>query len=171
MRVFLTRQVDTNEELYSQVGRVQSELVVARIAATDTEKAMRGLQEETQAAKSEACQMGEKKDAAEAKCKGVEQKSDQLKKELEDFWATSEAQKKQLEELQVKFTTEKEVLTKDYQKQVDEMFFFGYQCCLRKNNITQDIPTYPSNDEEDATVSGPILGDKDPYAPSPFTRQ
>lgn len=55
---------------------------------------MRGLQEETHAAKSEACQMGEEKDAVEAKCKGVEQESDQLKKELEDFWATSEAQKK-----------------------------------------------------------------------------
>lgn len=132
---------------------------------------MRGLQEETQAAKSEACQMGEEKDAAEVKCKGAEQESDQLKKELEDFWATSEAQKKQLEELRVRFTTKKEALTKDYHKQVDEMFFFGYQCCLRKNSITQDIPTYPSDDKEDATVSGPILGDKDPDAPSPFTRQ
>ena len=42
----------------------------------------------------------------------------------------------------------------DYQKQADEMFFFGYQCCMRKNDITHDIPNYPS-DEEDATINGP----------------
>ena len=47
---------------------------------------------------------------------------DQLKKELEELWAG--------------FTTEKNELEKDYQKQVDEIFFFGYQCCMRKNDIT-----------------------------------
>lgn len=99
MPVFLTQQVDTNEELHSQLGRVQSELVAARIATVDIEKGMRRLQEETQAAKSKACWMEEEKDAVEAKCKGVEQESDHLKKELEEFQAASEAQKKQLEEL------------------------------------------------------------------------
>ena len=51
------------------------------------------------------------------------------------------------------------------------MFLFGYQCCLRKNDITQDIPTYPSDYEEDTVVSGPTLGDKDTDAPGPFTGQ
>ena len=44
---------------------------------------------------------------------------------------------KELEELRVGFAVEKETLIEDYQKQVDEMFFFGYQCCMRKNGITQ----------------------------------
>ena len=40
------------------------------------------------------------------------------------------------------------------------MFFFGYQCCMRKNYITHNIPSYPF-DEEDATIRGPAQGDKD----------
>lgn len=81
-----------------------------------------------------------------------------------------EAQKKELEEFWVGFTIEKKELEKDYQKQVDEMFFFDYQCCMRKNGITQDIPSYPSNDE-DATVSGPAQEDKNSEAINPSNGQ
>lgn len=63
-------------------------------------------------------------------------------------------QKKKFEELWVGFAVENEALMEDYQQQVDEMFFFGCQCCMRKNDITQDIPSYPY-DEDDATVSSP----------------
>ena len=38
---------------------------------------------------------------------------------------------------------------------------------MRKNDITYDIPHYLSDEEEDATVSGPAQGDKDTDAPSP----
>lgn len=31
---------------------------------------------------------------------------------------------------------------------------------MRKDDITQDILSYPSDEEEDATVSGPAQGDK-----------
>ena len=47
------------------------------------------------------------------------------------------------------------------------MFFFGYQCCMRKNDITHDIPHYSSDEEEDALGSGPYQGDKDLNAPGP----
>ncbi|KAL6319709.1 hypothetical protein AAG906_026781 [Vitis piasezkii] len=60
----------------------------------------------------------------------------------------------------VGFTVDKEALTRDYQKQVDEMFFYGYQCCMRKNAITQDIPTYSFDDEKN-----------DLDSPSPSTGQ
>ena len=73
--------------------------------------------------------------------------------------------------LRVGFTTENKALTEDYQKQVDEMFFYNYQCCIRKNNITQDIPTYPSDDEENATISDLAQKDKDPDAPGSSTGQ
>lgn len=99
MWVFLTRQIDNNEELRTQLEQVESELAAIR--------------------------------------------------------TTSVAQKKQLQEIRVRFIVENEALTEDYQKQVDEMFFYGYQCCMRKNGITQDIPIYPSDDEENTTVSGP----------------
>ena len=51
------------------------------------------------------------------------------------------------------------------------MFFYNYQCCIRKNNITQDIPTYPSDDEENATISDLAQKDKDPDAPGSSTGQ
>ena len=105
MWVFLTRQIDNNEELRTQLEWVESELAAIR--------------------------------------------------------TTSKAQKKQLEEIRVRFTIENEALIENYQKQVDEMFFQGYQCCMRKNGITQYIPSYPSNEEKDATVSGPAQGNKD----------
>lgn len=50
------------------------------------------------------------------------------------------------------------------------MFFFGYQCCMRKNGITHDIPSY-SFDEKDVAVSGPAHEDKDSDAVGSFKGQ
>lgn len=48
-----------------------------------------------------------------------------LKRELE--WAVSD------------FAKKKNELEAAYQQQVDEMFFYGYQCCMKKHGITDDI--------------------------------
>lgn len=133
---------------------VENELATIQKATTDAKKLLKKLGEEMQAAKVKACRMGEEKEAEEAKCKDAKQERYQLKKELKELRATFEAQKKELEELWVWFIAEKKELEKDYQEWVDEMFFFGYQCCMRKNDITQDIPSYPFDEEEEATVSG-----------------
>lgn len=50
------------------------------------------------------------------------------------------------------------------------MFFFGYQCCMMKNDITQDILSYPSN-EEDVAINGPTKRDKDPDVVGPSNGQ
>lgn len=107
-------------------------------------------------AKAEACQLRKEGEVAEAKFKGIEQENERLKKEIE--------------ELQTKFTAQKKELEDEYQKQVDDMFFFGYQCCMKKNDITQDTPSYPF-DGEDAATSGPAQGDKDPDVVGPSNRQ
>ena len=122
MRAFLTQRIDSDEELNAQLRRVESKLAVARKVITDGERLLNETDEEKQVAKVETRRMGEEKEAAEAKWKNTEHEMDQLKKELEELWAG--------------FTTEKNELEKDYQKQVDEIFFFGYQCCMRKNDIT-----------------------------------
>lgn len=67
----------------------------------------------------------------------------------------------------MRFAIEKEKLNEDYHKQIDEMFFFGYQCCMRKNRITHDISSYPF-DEEDAAVNSPVHEDKDSDVVGPF---
>ncbi|KAL6323020.1 hypothetical protein AAG906_023638 [Vitis piasezkii] len=41
-----------------------------------------------------------------------------------------------------------EELEADYQKQVDDMFFFGYRCCMKKNGIKRDVPSIPPGEEK-----------------------
>ena len=43
---------------------------------------------------------------------------------------------------------QKEEMEMEYQRQVDEMYFFGYRCCMKKNSIMHDIPSLPSDDED-----------------------
>ena len=68
-----------------------------------------------------------------------------------NFRASLTAQKKETEELQagllfqrkwmeVGFAVQKKELETEYQRQVDEMYFFGYRCCMKKNGIMHDIP-------------------------------
>lgn len=44
--------------------------------------------------------------------------------------------KKEMEELRDGFADQRKELEKEYQKQVDKMYFFGYRCCMKKNGIT-----------------------------------
>lgn len=148
---------------------MESDLTIAQKAILDRGRLLKKAEKEKQAAKVEARRMGEGKKVIEAKYKDLEQEKYQMRKELEKLQATSNMQRKELQDLRVRFTVKKEALTEDYQKQVDEMFFFGYQCCIRKNGITQDIPSYPF-DENDATVSGPAQENKNPNVVGPFDR-
>ncbi|RVW59279.1 hypothetical protein CK203_113065 [Vitis vinifera] len=51
-------------------------------------------------------------------------------------------------ELEVEFAAEREELKTDYQKQVDEMYFFGYRCCMKKHGINRDVPSIPPGEED-----------------------
>ncbi|RVW18458.1 hypothetical protein CK203_105240 [Vitis vinifera] len=42
----------------------------------------------------------------------------------------------------------REELETNYQKQVDEMYFFGYRCCMKKHGIKRDVPSILSGEEE-----------------------
>ena len=53
----------------------------------------------------------------------------------------------QKEDLEGEFAAEREELEADYQKQVDDTFFFGYRCCM-KNGIKWDVPSIPPGEEK-----------------------
>ena len=53
-----------------------------------------------------------------------------------------------MEELWAGFGTQKEKLEGEYQKQVNNIFFFGYRCCMKKHGITQDTPNYYLDNEK-----------------------
>ena len=67
------------------------------------------------------------------------------KKQREDLQLRLSAQK---EELEAEFAAKREKLEADYQKQVDEMYFFGYRCCMKKHGIKRDVPSIPPGEEE-----------------------
>lgn len=46
------------------------------------------------------------------------------------------------QKLQEGFAIKKEELKVEYQKRVDDMFFYGYQCCMKKHGIVQDTPAF-----------------------------
>ena len=54
----------------------------------------------------------------------------------------------QKEESDGEFAAEREELETDYQKQVDDMFFFGYRCCMKKHGIKRDVPSIPPGEEK-----------------------
>lgn len=64
----------------------------------------------------------------------------------------------------------------NYQKQVDDMFFYGYQCCMKKHDIANDAPSFPSNDEEDEFLGSlaprdrPVLGEGHALKDGPSTK-
>lgn len=51
------------------------------------------------------------------------------------------------------FATKKEDLAANYQKQVDDIFFYDYRC-MKKHGIAQDTLNFPS-DDEDKFLGGP----------------
>ena len=67
------------------------------------------------------------------------------KKQKEDLQLCLSAQK---EELEGEFAVEREELEADYQKQVDDMFFFGYRCCMKKHDIKRDVPSISPGEEK-----------------------
>ena len=76
---------------------------------------------------------------------------------MDELWASLATQKKNIDELQAgllaqrkeraRFATQKKELETKYQRQMDEMYFFDYRCCMKKNGIMHDIPSLPSDDE------------------------
>ena len=67
------------------------------------------------------------------------------KKQKEDLQLRLSAQK---EEQEGEFAVEREELEVDYQKQVDDMFFFDYRCCMKKHDIKRDVPSIPPGEEK-----------------------
>ena len=122
MRAIITQQMDNSEELHSKLKLAESELVAARKALDEVVESLRMTEGERKATNAEARQLREKGKMVEAKCKETKQEDERLRNEVE--------------ELRAGFATQKEKLEGEYQKQVDNMFFFGYQCCMKKHGIT-----------------------------------
>lgn len=123
MRAFITHRMSGSEELRAKLEQVESDLATTKKTPADGAKALKLVEGEKEAIRAESEWLRKKGKVVEAKCKGVKQENVQLKKEIE--------------ELQARFVTQRKELKKEYQKQVDKMYFYGYRCCMKKNDITQ----------------------------------
>ena len=83
----------------------------------------------------EAYQLVEEKTIIAAENEKDKEEVVQLRWELQNLWAG--------------FATQKEDLEADYQKQVDDIFFYGYRCCMKKHDIAHYTPNFPSDDEDE----------------------
>lgn len=123
MRAFITHRMSGSEELRAKLEQVESDLATTKKTPADGAKALKLVEGEKEAIRAESEWLRKKGKVVEAKCKGVKQENVQLKKEIE--------------ELQARFVTQRKELEEEYQKQVDKMYFYGYRCCMKKNDITQ----------------------------------
>ena len=52
----------------------------------------------------------------------------------------------------VGFAKEKKEFEVAYQQQVNDIFFYDYCCYMKKHDITDDIPSIPSDEENEANL-------------------
>ena len=164
MHAFISHHPGGIEEMRLRLKRVEADLATAQKVVADGAKKLNLAKEEKGAIRAEANPLKREKEALEGQVKGVEQENSQLKKEVDELRTSLAAQKKETEglqaglvaqrkEMEAGFAAQKELET-EYQRQIDEMYFFYYRCCMKKNGIMHDIPSLPS-DYENAIPGGP----------------
>ena len=113
---------------------------------------------EKEAIRAEADILKKEKEALEGQVNEAGQENLQLKREMEELRASLATQKKESEDLRVKMdarlSAQKKETEEEYQQQADEMYFFGYRCCMKKHGIMHDTLSFPY-DEEDEAPGGP----------------
>lgn len=62
----------------------------------------------------------------------------------------------ELEQVKANFIKKKEDFKVVYQKQVDDMFFYGHNYCMRKHRINGDISSIPFDDEVELDAKASI---------------
>ena len=138
MLAFISHHPGGIEKLRSRLEKVETELAAAQKAVVDGADQLSRAEEEKGVIRAEADTLKREKEALEGQVNGAEQENLQLKNDVEELRASLVAQKKE----------------KEYQRQVDKMYFFGYRCCMKKNGIMHDIPSLPF-DDEDVIPGGP----------------
>ena len=165
IRAFISQHPGGVDKLHAQLEKIEAELASARKAASDGAERLCQVERERKAIRAETDSLRKDKEALEGQVNETGQENLQLRREMEELRASLAAQKKesedlrasmaaQMEEMEASFTAQKKELEEEYQQQADEMYFFGYPCCMKKNRIMHDTPSFPF-DEDDEAPGGP----------------
>ena len=142
-RAYVAHNMDENEDLLASLEMEKGKVAASRKLAEEGTSLLRKIEEEKETVQVETCRLAEEKKIMAANKKKTEEEVVRLRQELQILWAGFAAQKEDFEA--------------GYQKQVDDMFFYGYQCCMKKHGIAQDNPSFPS-DDKDEFLGGPAYG-------------
>ena len=144
-KAFVSQRKNNEEKLHLRLEQAKSSLSAAR---GDNE----ALRAELAEAKSREESVDARLHEAEDEMALLRGKVRQLRTEVSIEKKQREALQLRLlaqkEELETEFAAEREELEADYQKHVDEMYFFGYRCCMKKHGIKRDVPSIPPGEEE-----------------------
>ena len=159
MKAFVSQRMSGEEELRSRLEQAEASLSAARRASEESAEALKRSQNDNEALWIELAEAKSREEATDARLHEAENEMAQLRGEVRQLRTEVSIEKKQKEDLQlrllaqkeeleVEFAAEREELETDYQKQVDEMYLFGYRCCMKKHGIKRDVPSIPPGDEE-----------------------
>ena len=145
MKAFASQRRNSEEELRLRLEQAEASLSAAR--------------EDNEALRVELAEAKSREESVDSRLHEAEDEMALLRGKVRQLRTEVSIEKKQREDLQLclleqkeemegEFAVEREELEADYQKQVDEMYFFGYRYCMKKHGIKRDIPSIPPGKEE-----------------------
>ena len=152
----LLRTTDYMKAFASQRKNSEDQL---RLRLEEAEASLSTAREDNEAIRADLVEAKSREESMDARLHEVEDEMARLRGEVRQLRTEASIEKKQKEELQLRlsaqkeelegeFAAEREEFEADYQKQVDDMFFFGYRCCMKKNDIKRDVPSIPLGEEK-----------------------
>ena len=145
MKAFASRRKNSEDQL--------------RLRLEEAEATLSTAQEDNEALRADLAEAKSREESMVVRLHEAEDEMTRLRGEVRQLRIEASIEKKQKEDLQLRLTMQKEELERefaaereeletDYQKQVDDMFFFGYRCCMKKNGIKRDVPSIPPGEEK-----------------------
>ncbi|RVX21476.1 hypothetical protein CK203_002110 [Vitis vinifera] len=145
MRTFSSRRQEIENQL--------------RLKMEEAEANLTAMREENEALRVELAEAKSREESTAGRLHEAESEAARLRDEVSQLRTEVSIEKKQKEDLQLRldvqkeelereFAVEREELAADYQQQVDDMFIFGYRCCMKKNGIKRDTPSIPPGEEK-----------------------
>ena len=145
MKAFASQRRNSEEEVHLRLEQAETSLSAAR--------------DENEGLRMELAEVKSREESMDARLLEAEDEMTLLRGEVRQLRTEVSIEKKQREDLQLRlsaqkeeleaeFAVEREELEADYQKQVDDIYFFGYRCCMKKHGIKRDVPSIPPGEEE-----------------------
>ncbi|XP_034694861.1 uncharacterized protein LOC117921158 [Vitis riparia] len=152
---FVSQRKNDEEKLRLRVEQAEASSSTAREENKVLREENEVLREKNEVLREEVAEVKSREDSMEVRLFEAEEEMALLRREVRHLRTEVSIERRQREELQLRLSTQKEELEgefaaergeleAEYQKQVDEMYLFGYRCCMKKHGIKRDVPSIPS---------------------------